>query len=130
MFEWRNNNISIAESGGRIITATPGAERGSPFVCALYVRVSILVPGATGDRGRPNLAKNKTIQFRARLAPASRKRLRGKQKMEVARLGVFVLVHLDAQDHRELEHARAEIKKMHKTEFQTEEHQFQEAKVT
>ena len=50
MFEWRNN-ISIAESGGRIITATPGAERGSPFVCALYVRVSILVPGATGDRG-------------------------------------------------------------------------------
>ena len=28
--------------------------------------------------------------------------------MEVARLGVFVLVHLDAQDHRELEHARME----------------------
>ena len=50
IFFWRNN-ISIAESGGRIMTATPGAERGSPFVCALYVRVSILVPGATGDRG-------------------------------------------------------------------------------
>ena len=63
MFFWRNN-ISIAESGGRIITATPGAERGSPFVCALYVRVSILVPGATGDRGLAHRVCCCRVRFR------------------------------------------------------------------
>ena len=92
MFEWRNN-ISIAESGGRIITATPGAERGSPFVCALYVRVSILVPGATGDRGLAHRVLCCRVRFREGCGVALKDRAlwtRASEQGVVVGISVFV----------------------------------------